>query len=94
MSRKKPDKICFSQPNAATADLGRKLHFPRLILSTTLRLHIVMWSREGKKVILVELTVLWERRCDEVSTAGSRLPRQKLENIVIPSESGMLKLRS
>ncbi len=37
-------------------DLGRKLHFPEAVLSTTLRPDIIMWSPEGKKIILVELT--------------------------------------
>ncbi len=37
-------------------DLGRKLHFPEAVLSTTLRPDIIMWSPGGKKIILVELT--------------------------------------
>lgn len=44
--------------------LGRKLLFPEVGLSTTLRPNIVMWSLEGKKVILVELTVPWEENCE------------------------------
>ena len=34
-------------------DLGRKLHFPEAVLSTPLRPDIIMWSLEGKKIILV-----------------------------------------
>lgn len=49
------------------ADLGRKLHFPEEILSTTLRPDIIMWSKEGRKVILVELTVPWEEGCEEAA---------------------------
>ena len=48
-------------------DLGRKLHFPEAVLSTTLRPDIIMWSPEGKKIILVELTVPWEEGCEEAA---------------------------
>lgn len=48
-------------------DLGRKLQFPKEVLSTTLRPDIIMWSLEGKKIILVELTVPWEEGCEEAA---------------------------
>ncbi len=48
-------------------DLGRKLHFPEAVLSTTLRPDIIMWSPGGKKIILVELTVPWEEGCEEAA---------------------------
>ncbi len=48
-------------------DLRRKLHFPEAVLSTTLRPDIIMWSPEGKKIILVELTVPWEEGCEEAA---------------------------
>lgn len=38
------------------ADLARKLQLPEMILSTSLWPDIIMWSYEGKKVILVEVT--------------------------------------
>lgn len=38
-------------------DFRRKLHFQEESLSTTLRPAIVLWSQEGKKVILIELTI-------------------------------------
>lgn len=46
-------------------ELWRKFHFPEAVLSTTRRPDIIMWSPEGKKIILVELTVLWEEACEE-----------------------------
>ncbi len=48
-------------------DLWRKLHFPEVLLSTTLRPDIIMWSPGGKKIILVELTVPWEEGSEEAA---------------------------
>ncbi|RXN33882.1 hypothetical protein ROHU_015321 [Labeo rohita] len=48
-------------------DLGRRLHFLEAVLSTTLRPDIIMWSLEGKRIILVELTVPWEEGCEEAA---------------------------
>ena len=48
-------------------DIRRKLHFHEAVLSTTLRPDIIMWSLEGKKIILVELTVPWEEGCEEAA---------------------------
>ncbi|RXN11796.1 unconventional myosin-If-like protein [Labeo rohita] len=48
-------------------DLGRRLRFPEAVLSTTLRPDIIMWSLEGKRIILVELTVPWEEGCEEAA---------------------------
>ena len=45
-------------------DLGRWLVFQDIVL-TTLRPDIVLWSKAGKKLIVIELTVLWETRCEE-----------------------------
>ena len=45
-------------------DLERKLVFPSIV-QTNLRPDIVLWSRTGKKVITIELTVPWESRCEE-----------------------------
>lgn len=44
-------------------DLGERLHFP-LVVQTTLRPDVVLWSEEAKKII-TELTVLWEEGCNE-----------------------------
>lgn len=53
-------------------DLGRKLHFPEVVLSTTLRPDIIMWSPEVKKIILVELMVPGKEGCEEsAETTGS-----------------------
>ncbi|XP_074530869.1 LOW QUALITY PROTEIN: interferon-induced very large GTPase 1-like [Halichoeres trimaculatus] len=41
-------------------DLGRQLHFPGEICDTTLRPDMVLWTKEEKAVLLVELTVPWE----------------------------------
>jgi hypothetical protein len=43
-------------------DLGRKLVFPDIV-HTTLKPDIVLWSKTGKKLIVIELTVPWETRC-------------------------------
>lgn len=48
-------------------DLGRKLHFPEVVLSTTLRPDIIMWSPGREKIIMVELTVPWEEGCEEAA---------------------------
>ncbi|XP_066304530.1 uncharacterized protein [Branchiostoma lanceolatum] len=45
-------------------DLGRRLHFPSVV-HTRLRPDAVLWSEEGKKIVLIELTVPWEERCEE-----------------------------
>ncbi len=42
------------------ADLGRQLHFPRTICTTTLRPDMVLWTTARKTALLVELTVPWE----------------------------------
>jgi len=44
-------------------DLGRRLHFP--VVQTNLRPDMVIWSEERKKIIVIELTVPWEERCEE-----------------------------
>ncbi|GAA6102828.1 uncharacterized protein LOC120495048 [Tachysurus ichikawai] len=50
-------------------DLGRKLHFPEAVLATTLRPNIIMWSPEGRKIIMVELIMVvpWEEGCEEAA---------------------------
>ncbi len=48
-------------------DLGRKLHFSEVVLSTTLRPDIIMWSPGGKKIILVELMGPWEEGCEDAA---------------------------
>ena len=45
-------------------DLGKKLVFPGIV-QTNLRPDIVLWSETGKKLIVIELTVPWESRCEE-----------------------------
>ena len=45
-------------------DLGQRLVFPDVV-QTTLRPDIVLWSKTGKKLIVIELTVPWETRCEE-----------------------------
>ena len=46
------------------ADLDRKLVFPNIV-TTTLRPDIVIWSEKQRAIIMIELTVPWETRCDE-----------------------------
>ncbi|KAI8492574.1 hypothetical protein Bbelb_296150 [Branchiostoma belcheri] len=45
-------------------DLGRKLQFPKVV-QTKLRPDAVLWAEAEKKLVLVELTVPWEERCEE-----------------------------
>lgn len=45
-------------------DLGKRLVFPDVV-QTTLRPDVVLWSKTGKKLIAIELTVPWETRCEE-----------------------------
>ena len=45
-------------------DLGKKLVFPGIV-QTNLRPDIVLWSETGKKLVVIELTVPWETRCEE-----------------------------
>jgi hypothetical protein len=45
-------------------DLGKKLVFPSIV-HTNLRPDIVLWSQTGRKLIMIELTVPWETRCEE-----------------------------
>ena len=47
-------------------DLGRQLKFPEEIAITSLRPDIVLWSQSTKQVALIELTVPWEERIEEV----------------------------
>ena len=66
-SQAKQNLLQSAQGWVLEVDLGRKLHFPEAVLSTTLRPDIIMWSLEGKKIILVELTVPWEENCEEAA---------------------------
>ena len=45
-------------------DLDGRLLFPEIV-PTTLRPDMVLWSRETKMLIIIELTVHWEERCNE-----------------------------
>ena len=45
-------------------DLGRQLVFPNII-HTAHRPDIVIWSPNDRKLVMVELTVPWETRCEE-----------------------------
>ena len=47
-----------------SADLDKKLIFPSIV-QTTLRPDIVIWSESQKAIIMIELTVPWETRCEE-----------------------------
>jgi len=42
-------------------DLGRHLQFPREIVETLLCPDLIMWSEPCKTILLVELTVPWEK---------------------------------
>ena len=59
------------------ADLKEQLQFPQEIAQTTLRPDIVIWSRNPKRVVMVELTVPWEERIEE----SHELKRSKYEDL-------------
>ena len=59
------------------ADLKQQLQFPQEIALTTLRPDIVIWSRNPKRVVLVELTVPWEEQIEE----SHELKRAKYEDL-------------
>ena len=54
-----------------SVDLGKKLVFPT-IAQTTVRPDIVVSSHGTKKLIIIELTVPWESRCDDTWTRHMR----------------------
>ncbi|KAJ8356956.1 hypothetical protein SKAU_G00197500 [Synaphobranchus kaupii] len=70
-------------------DLGRRLHFPREICSTTLRPDIVLWAAEEKSVLLVKLTVPWE---EGVEAAHER-KRAKYADLVAECREGRWSAR-
>ncbi|XP_060083282.1 uncharacterized protein LOC132562552 [Ylistrum balloti] len=45
-------------------DLGKK--FPDVV-QTTLRPDVVIWSAESTQIVVIELTVPWEERCDQAN---------------------------
>jgi len=45
-------------------DLDRRLSYPDII-QTSLRPDIVLWSVQSKRMVMVELTVPWEKCCEE-----------------------------
>ena len=45
-------------------DLGRRLVFSDIV-QTTLRPDIVLWSKTGKKLTIIKLTVPWQTRCEK-----------------------------
>ena len=47
-----------------TVDPGKQLFFPNII-HTAQRPDIVIWSPNDRKLVMVELTVPWETRCEE-----------------------------
>jgi hypothetical protein len=58
-------------------DLDKRLTFPEIV-PTTLRPDIVLWSTAAKKLIVVELTVPWEERCE----AAHERKRAKYDNLL------------
>ena len=67
-------------------DLGKRLVFPDVV-QTTLRQDIVLWSKTGKKLIFIELTVPWETRCEE---AYERKTAKYTELLDLCKEKGWL----
>ena len=65
-------------------DLGKRLVFPDVV-QTTLRPDIVLWSKTGKKLIVIELKVPWETRCEE---AYERKKAKYIELLDLCKEKG------
>ncbi len=73
-----------------------------MVLSTTLRPDIIMWSPGGKKIILVELTVPWDEGCEEaaekkkrqIPATCPRLPGQGVDNMADDGGSRMSRIPS
>jgi hypothetical protein len=59
-------------------DLDRRLVFP--VVQTNLRPDIVLWSARGKKLVMIELTVPWEERC-EVAHETKKLKYTELQGL-------------
>ncbi len=77
-------------------DLKRRFQLPD-VLQTTIRPDAVLFSTEGKKIILVELTVPWEEGCEETFERKSERFKgqvQDCRDMVIPSRGGMQGLPS
>ncbi|KAG1925127.1 hypothetical protein F2P79_025744 [Pimephales promelas] len=72
----KPNLLQNARSWEMRVDVGKRLQFPGVVL-TALRPDIVLWSTEGKKIILVELTVPWEEGC-EVAHERKALKYQSL----------------
>ena len=47
-----------------SVDMMKKLTFP-IVIQTTLRHDIVLSSEKSKAMVMIEVTVPWETRCDE-----------------------------
>ncbi len=47
------------------AYLRKQLRFPEQITQTSLRPDIVLWSKVTKQVVLIELTIHWEKRIEK-----------------------------
>ena len=71
-------------------DLKRQLRFPKDIVPTNLRPDIVIFSKESKVCVIMELTVPWEERIEEaherklltIHRVGRKMQGQRLENMV------------
>jgi len=59
-------------------DLGKKLVFPGIV-QTNLRPYIVLWSETGKKLVVMELTVHLEMRCEEAYERKNAMYTELLE---------------
>lgn len=59
--------ITVSQWMGDESQPGKQAPFPKGVLFTTLRLDVVIWSTEGRKIIMVELTTPWEEGCKEAA---------------------------
>lgn len=67
-------QMCCTVAKGVNTELGGRFQYSDLILSTTLEPDIDMWSPEGKKIVLMELTEPWKKgrhqRGKQVQGAG------------------------
>lgn len=71
-------KTCTARDWVMSVDLERQLKIPPHITKTSLRPDIILVSEATKQLVLLELTVPWEERMEEVQERK----REKYQELV------------
>ena len=48
-------------------DLEKKLHFSEIVISSILRIDMVIWAKEVNKIITLQLRLSWDEDCKETA---------------------------